>query len=235
MDNSSGLDWAHVCPALEHVNIRMANALLASGCGKHELTLVAVSKTFPAEAIRAAAACGQQHIGENYVQEARAKQEALKDLALFWHFIGPVQSNKTRELAEHFDWVHGVEREKIARRLSDQRPVALPPLNICLQVNVSGEASKSGVPPDELAALAASVAGLPNLKLRGLMTVPEAGSDPRPGFRQLRGLMEALNAQGYGLDTLSMGMSGDFETAIAEGATMVRIGSAIFGNRHYPV
>lgn len=230
-EQKTRLEWAHVAAGLQAANARMAEAVLASGRAAGSVTLVAVTKTFPPEAIRAAAACGQRHFGENYVQEARAKQEALKDLALIWHFIGPIQSNKTREIAEHFDWVHGVEREKIARRLSEQRPASLPPLNICLQVNISGEASKSGVSPDDLAVLAARMDGLPNLKLRGLMAIPEAGGDPRPGFRHMRALLAGLNARGHGLDTLSMGMSGDFETAIAEGATMVRIGSAIFGKR----
>jgi pyridoxal phosphate enzyme (YggS family) len=150
-----------------------------------------------------------------------------------WHFIGPIQSNKTREIAEHFDWVHGIEREKIARRLSGQRPAGLPPLNVCIQVNVSGEASKSGVAPAEAADLAGLLASLPGLKLRGLMAIPEPGGDPRPRFRLLRELLAGLNARGLGLDTLSMGMSGDFEIAIAEGATLVRVGSAIFGKRNH--
>lgn len=233
-EQKTSQEWVHVAAGLQAVNARLAEAVRAFGRAAGGVTLVAVSKTFPPEAIRAAAACGQQHFGENYLQEALAKQVALKDLALVWHFIGPIQSNKTREIAEHFDWVHGVAREKIARRLAEQRPPTLPPLNICLQVNTSGEASKSGVQPNELTALAATVAGLPNLKLRGLMAVPEAAGDPRPDFRHLRTLLEELNAQGHALDTLSMGMSGDFEAAIAEGATMVRIGSTIFGNRHYP-
>jgi hypothetical protein len=194
---------------------------------------VAVSKTFPAEAVRAAAGCGQRHFGENYVQEARVKQDQLARADLVWHFIGPIQSNKTRDIAAHFDWVHGIEREKIARRLSEQRPAGMPPLNVCIQVNVSGEASKSGVAPDEVAELAGLVAALPGLKLRGLMAIPEPGGDPRPRFCLLRKLLDGLNARGLGLDTLSMGMSDDFEIAIAEGATIVRVGSAIFGKRNY--
>jgi pyridoxal phosphate enzyme (YggS family) len=150
-----------------------------------------------------------------------------------WHFIGPIQSNKTREIAAHFEWVHGVEREKVARRLSEQRPQALPPLNVCIQVNVSGEASKSGVSPEAVEALADVVRALPRLKLRGLMAIPEPDADPRPHFRVLRSLLDVLNARGMALDTLSMGMSGDFEIAIAEGATLVRVGSAIFGKRNY--
>lgn len=211
----------------------MDGAVRASGRNPDDVTLVAVSKTFPADAIRAAAACGQRHFGENYVQEARAKQEQLTDLDLVWHFIGPIQSNKTREIARHFDWVHGIEREKIARRLSEQRPAGMPPLNACIQVNVSGEASKSGVSPDEACELAGQLSRLPGLKLRGLMAIPEPGGDPRPRFRLLRELMSGLNAIGLELDTLSMGMSGDFELAIAEGATLVRVGSAIFGKRNY--
>lgn len=223
----------HVAQGLREVQACIESAAASVGRQAAEVTLLAVSKTFPAAALRAAAACGQRHFGENYVQEARAKQEELAELDLVWHFIGPIQGNKTREIAEHFDWVHGIEREKIARRLSEQRPAGLPPLNVCIQVNVSGEASKSGVAPDEVAALAGLVSGLPGLKLRGLMAIPEPGGDPRPRFRLLRELRDGLNAQGLALDTLSMGMSGDFEIAIAEGATIVRVGSAIFGKRNY--
>lgn len=211
----------------------MESAAAAAGRDAHEVTLVAVSKTFPAAALRAAAACGQRHFGENYVQEARAKQDELAGVGLVWHFIGPIQSNKTRDIAEHFDWVHGIEREKIARRLSEQRPDNLPPLNVCLQVNVSGEASKSGVEPQEVSALADLVLGLPRLKLRGLMAIPEPGGDMHARFRLLRELLDGLNARGLALDTLSMGMSDDFEIAIAEGATIIRVGSAIFGKRNY--
>lgn len=177
---------------------------------------------------------GQHAFGESYAQEALDKIAALRDLDMVWHFIGPLQSNKTKLIAENFAWAHSVERAKIAQRLSDQRPASLPPINLCLQVNVSGEASKSGVAPSEVAALAQTVATLPNIKLRGLMAIPEAteeGTKQHAQFRLLRELYDRLNAQGYALDTLSMGMSGDLEAAIAEGATIVRLGSAIFGER----
>ena len=202
--------------------------------------LLAVSKTFAADAVIEAADTGQHAFGENYLQEALDKQQAVKalrpDLALEWHFIGPIQSNKTRPIAEHFAWAHTVDREKIARRLSEQRPAGLPPLNICLQVNVSGEASKSGVSPAELPALAQAVVGLPNLKLRGLMTTPEPADDvasQRLPFAQLRELQQQLAAMGMVTDTLSMGMTADLQAAIAEGATIVRVGTAIFGQRNY--
>ena len=196
--------------------------------------LIAVSKTHPAEMVRAAAAAGQRNFGENYVQEALAKIAALSDLPLAWHFIGPIQSNKTRAIAEAFHWVHSVDREKIAVRLSEARPAHLPPLNVCIEVNVSGEASKSGVAPEALAALAKRVSLLPRLSLRGLMAIPEPTPDAelqRRCFRALRELKDALVGEGLALDTLSMGMSADLETAIAEGATMVRVGTAIFGER----
>ncbi len=198
------------------------------------ITLIAVSKTRRSEELRALANEGVHRFGENYLQEALDKMAELSDLTLEWHFIGPIQSNKTRSIAEHFDWVHSVDRLKIAQRLSEQRPAQLQPLNICLQVNISGEASKSGVPPDELPELATQVAQLPHLRLRGLMAIPapaetfEAQCQP---FRALRLAMERLNAEGLALDTLSMGMSDDLEAAIAEGATMVRVGSALFGPR----
>ena len=202
--------------------------------------LLAVSKTFGADAVIEAALDGQLAFGENYLQEALDKIAAVRaerpDLAVEWHFIGPIQSNKTRPIAEHFDWVHSVDREKIAQRLAEQRPTDLPPLNICLQVNVSGEASKSGVAPAELDRLAHAVHGLPRLALRGLMAIPEAAAGferQREPFRKLRLQFDALRAQGIPLDTLSMGMSADKEAAIAEGATTVRIGSAIFGKRHH--
>jgi pyridoxal phosphate enzyme (YggS family) len=202
--------------------------------------LLAVSKTFGADAVIEAADAGQIAFGENYLQEALDKKQAIQavrpDLLLKWHFIGPIQSNKTRPIAENFDWVHSIEREKVAQRLSDQRPAHLSPLNVCLQVNVSGEASKSGVAPEELAALAHAVAKLPQLKLRGLMAIPEPEADPakqRAPFAVMRTMLEQLNAQGLALDTLSMGMSGDLEAAIMEGATMVRVGTAIFGKRNY--
>ncbi len=195
--------------------------------------LLAVSKTQPAEAIREAWAAGLHDFGENYLQEALDKQGQLADLPLRWHFIGPIQSNKTRAIAEHFDWVHSVDRLKIAQRLSEQRADSLPPLNVCLQVNVSGEASKSGCAPQDVAALAQAIAALPRLRLRGLMAIPEPTDDPaeqRAAFARLRDLQQGL---ALGLDTLSMGMSQDLEPAIAEGATWVRIGTALFGARDY--
>jgi pyridoxal phosphate enzyme (YggS family) len=204
------------------------------------VTLLAVSKTFGADVVIEAADAGQVGFGENYLQEAVNKlAEVYKlrpDLHLEWHFIGPIQSNKTRPIAENFAWVHAVDREKIAQRLSEQRPEHMPPLNICLQVNVSGEASKSGVSPEELPALAKAVAGLPNIKLRGLMAIPEPEADTalqRAPFALLRELQKQLAEMGIHTDTLSMGMSGDMQAAIAEGATMVRIGTAIFGKRDY--
>jgi pyridoxal phosphate enzyme (YggS family) len=199
-----------------------------------------VSKTFPAEAVLEAAACGQRAFGENYLQEGidkiAAVAKALPDTRLEWHFIGPIQSNKTRPIAANFDWVHTVERLKIAQRLSEQRPPELGPLNICLQVNISGETSKSGIPPEELPALAQAVAALPNLRLRGLMAIPEPQDDPelqRLPFARLRQLAQDIVKAGIHLDTLSMGMSGDMRAAVLEGATIVRVGSAIFGARHY--
>ena len=203
--------------------------------------LLAVSKTFGPEAVLEAVQAGQTAFGENYLQEALDKIAAvaiaLPETPLEWHFIGPIQSNKTRPIAEHFDWVHTVEREKIAQRLSEQRPDGMAPLNICLQVNISGEASKSGVAPEALVALAQHVAGLPNLCLRGLMAIPEPVDDEalqRAAFARLRQLFDQLRATGLDLDTLSMGMSADLGAAIAEGATIVRVGSAIFGARSYP-
>jgi len=198
------------------------------------IRLVAASKSRPAQELRSAYACGIRDFGESYLQEALGKIEALADLPLVWHFIGPIQTNKTRPIAEHFDWVHSVDREKIARRLSAQRPASLPPLNLCIQVNISGEASKSGVAPGELAALAATIAPLPRVVLRGLMAIPAASTDPaaqRAALAAVRRCFEALRAEQTGLDTLSMGMSADFEAAIAEGSTMVRIGTALFGPR----
>ncbi|RRV71362.1 YggS family pyridoxal phosphate-dependent enzyme [Stutzerimonas stutzeri] len=195
--------------------------------------LLAVGKTQPAAAIREAFAAGLRDFGENYLQEALDKQVELDDLPLIWHFIGPIQSNKTKAIAEHFDWVHSVDRLKIARRLSDQRPATLPPLNVCLQVNVSGEASKSGCTPQELGPLAEAVAAMPQLRLRGLMCIPAPTENPaeqRAAFARLRLLRDELALD---LDTLSMGMSQDLEAAIAEGATWVRIGTALFGARDY--
>ncbi len=196
--------------------------------------MLAVSKTFAASEVRAAHAAGQRDFGENYVQEALEKIVVLSDLPLVWHFIGPIQSNKTRAIAEHFDWIHSVARAKIAQRLSEARPPGREPLDICLQVNVSGEASKSGVPPEELRLLAEAVRALPRLRLRGLMAIPEPSDDvelQRRRFHGLRLLLTQLNAAGFALDTLSMGMSQDLETAVKEGATIVRIGTAIFGER----
>ena len=212
---------------------RIRSAAQAAGRSPAHVRLLAVSKTKPAAAVREAYAAGVRDVGENYLQEALAKQLELSDLPLTWHFIGPIQSNKTRAIAEHFDWVHSVDRLKIAQRLSEQRPAGLPALNVCVQVNVSGEASKSGCNPDELPALAQAIAALPHLKLRGLMAIPEPTDDPAAqaaAFARVRELQAGLN---LGLDTLSMGMSHDLEAAIAQGATWVRIGTALFGARDY--
>jgi len=201
------------------------------------VTLCAVSKAQSADAMRAAYDAGQTVFGENYLQEALTKQAQLDDCAIAWHFIGPIQSNKTQLIARHFDWVHSVDRLKIAQRLSDARPTELPPLNICLQVNISEEASKSGASGQELLELALNINQLPHLRLRGLMAIPAPCSDftqQRDQFRQVRALFEQLNSHGLSLDTLSIGMSGDFAAAIAEGATLVRIGTAIFGARSTP-
>jgi PLP dependent protein len=223
---------------LQEVKRRIAAAAAAAGRSAESVTLLAVSKTFPAAAVREAHAAGQHAFGENYVQEALAKIEALVDLrrGLQWHLIGPLQSNKTRPVAEAFDWVHSVDRLKIAERLAEQRPAMLPPLQLTLQVNVSGEASKSGVAPADVPALAHAVAALPRERvcLRGLMAIPEPAGDfaaQRAPHRRLCELLDALRAQGLALDTLSMGMSADLEAAVAEGATVVRVGSAIFGAR----
>ena len=202
------------------------------------IALVAVSKTFPAEAVLAVAGGGQVDFGENYVQEAVAKiarvRELAPDLALRWHYIGPIQSNKTRDLAEHFDWVQSVDRLKIAQRLSQQRPVQRGPLNVLLQVNISGEATKSGVAPEGVAALASAVAALPNLALRGLMAIPEpasGGEPPAQSLREMSHLFDALRKQHPRCDTLSLGMTADLEAAVSAGSTMVRVGTAIFGAR----
>ncbi|PHV47138.1 YggS family pyridoxal phosphate-dependent enzyme [Janthinobacterium sp. BJB301] len=225
---------------LQAVRDSIAQAAADAQRAPADVTLLAVSKTFGADAVLAAMRAGQAAFGENYLQEALDKiafvKEAAPQQAPAWHFIGPIQSNKTRPIAEHFDWVHTVEREKIAARLSEQRPAGLPDLNICLQVNISGEASKSGVTPAELPALARAVAQLPRLRLRGLMTIPEPETElqlQRVAFAQLRALYEQLNAEGLALDTLSMGMSADLRAAVLEGATIVRVGSAIFGSRNY--
>lgn len=198
--------------------------------------LLAVSKTRSAAEIREMVLLGQHRYGENYLQEALQKIADLQDLPIEWHFIGPIQSNKTKPIAENFAWVHSVDRLKIAQRLNDQRPPQLPPLNICIQINVSGEESKSGCTLDELEEMAAKVAQLPNIRLRGLMAIPQSADNfeqQRIPFAQLRSAMEKLNREGFELDTLSMGMSGDLDAAIAEGATMVRIGTALFGPRDY--
>lgn len=219
---------------LQAVKARVSRALSASARSADSVQLLAVSKTWSADSLSQAYAAGQRAFGENYVQEALTKIAALHDLDLEWHFIGPLQSNKTREVAAHFAWVHGVDRLKIAERLSAQRPENLPPLQVCIQVNVSGEASKSGVAPAQLSALAHAMARLPRLQLRGLMTIPEPSEDDallRSRFRLLRELRDQLNTEGLVLDTLSMGMSHDFELALAEGATLIRVGSAIFGAR----
>jgi pyridoxal phosphate enzyme (YggS family) len=216
------------------VRNRINSAAGAAMRNVDSVTLVAVSKGQAANKVRAVAAEGVRDIGESYLQEALEKIEQLRDLTLTWHFIGRLQANKTRVIAASFDWVHGVERLKIAERLSQQRPFHAPPLNVCLQVNIAGEASKGGVTTAELPALAASVAALPRLKLRGLMCIPPDEEDPtrqRMWFAALRHALEELNAAGAGLDTLSMGMSGDFEAAILEGATLVRVGTALFGER----
>ncbi|MNK31973.1 hypothetical protein D3C87_504180 [compost metagenome] len=225
---------------LQAVRESIAQAAADAQRAPADVTLLAVSKTFGADAVLDAMRAGQAAFGENYLQEALDKiafvKAAAPQHAPAWHFIGPIQSNKTRPIAEHFDWVHTVEREKIATRLSEQRPAGLPDLNICLQVNISGEASKSGVTPAELPALAHAVAQLPRLRLRGLMAIPEPETEltlQRAAFAQLRALYEQLKAEGLALDTLSMGMSADLRAAVLEGATIVRVGSAIFGSRNY--
>jgi pyridoxal phosphate enzyme (YggS family) len=227
---------ASIDKRLQQVKGRISTASEGAGRDVRSVTLLAVSKTQGPEAVREAAASGQHAFAENYVQEALDKMAALADLRpqLQWHLIGPLQSNKTRPVAEAFDWVHSVDRLKIAQRLSEQRPVALPPLNVCLQVNISDEASKSGLAPAGVPPVARAVAALPRLRLRGLMEIPEPAGDfahQRAPYRALRELFEQLNAQGLGLDTLSMGMSADLEAAIAEGATIVRVGTAVFGER----
>lgn len=224
---------------LRQVHSRIAQACAAAGRPVDSVTLLCVSKTFGADAVREAFAAGERAFGENYVQEALDKIAALADLRdqLQWHLIGPLQSNKTRPVAEAFDWVHSVDRLKIAQRLAEQRPPQLAPLQVCLQVNISGEASKSGLAPAEVPALARAVAALPRLRLRGLMAIPEPAADPaaqHAPHRALRELLAALNADGLALDTLSMGMSADLEAAVAEGATLLRIGTAIFGGRPRP-
>jgi pyridoxal phosphate enzyme (YggS family) len=230
---------------LQAVRERIAKAARAVGREPAEITLLAVSKTKPLADILCAAAAGQAAFGENYAQEGVDKMmvaargnflHVAVDRDLSWHFIGPLQSNKTRLVAEHYDWVHSIERLKVAQRLSAQRPPKLPPLQVCVQINVSGEASKSGCAPQEALALCLAISQLPGLCLRGLMAIPEASDDPaaqRAPFRRLREIADSIRAAGVPLDTLSMGMSHDLEAAIAEGATIVRIGTAIFGERNY--
>lgn len=223
-----------IASALQAVRSKIAEAAAANHRREDEVELIAVSKGVSPEKINAAYQAGQRHFGESYVQEATAKMAALNSLSIVWHFIGPIQSNKTRDLARFFSWVHSVDRDKIAERLNDARPHASVPLNICLQVNISGEASKQGVAPDALQDLAQATRLMPQLTLRGLMAIPKATPDivlQRAQFRRLRELQETLNQKGCRLDTLSMGMSEDFVAAIAEGATMVRVGTAIFGSR----
>jgi pyridoxal phosphate enzyme (YggS family) len=225
---------AFIADNLARVRAQIDAACRAVGRTPGSVALLAVSKTWGADAVRQAHAAGQTAFGENYIQEAVEKITALRDLPLTWHCIGPIQSNKTRLVAEHFDWVHSIDRLKIAQRLSEQRPDHLPPLQVCIQVNVDGGVTKSGVSPAELPALAQAVAALPRLQLRGLMTIPEPAETPaqmRAVHAQAKALWEALRQQGLPLDTLSMGMSADLDAAIAEGSTLVRVGTAIFGKR----
>jgi PLP dependent protein len=219
---------------VNHVRSRIRSAAIAAGRDPAAVTLVAVTKAQTAESIRLAATAGVTDFGENYLQEAQPKMQLLADLPLTWHFIGAIQSNKTRPIAERFDWVHGVDRLNVARRLAEQRPFHAPPLNICIQVALEPEATKGGVSPEALPELAAAVAVLPRVALRGLMCLPPPQAAPEAEhavFARLRLALQDLNARGLKLDTLSMGMSGDFESAIAEGATLVRIGTALFGSR----
>jgi pyridoxal phosphate enzyme (YggS family) len=219
---------------IDGLRTRIAAAAASAGRNVDSVTLLAVSKGQPAELIRAAASLGLTDVGESYLSEALAKMETLADLPITWHFIGRMQANKTRQVAERFAWVHGIDRLKIAERLSAHRPYHAPPLSVCIQVNLAGEATKGGVSAAETPGLAAAVAGLPRLRLRGLMCIPPEETDPgrqSAWFAMLRRLQESLNAGGLALDTLSMGMSGDFEAAIQEGATIVRVGTALFGPR----
>jgi len=219
---------------LAQVRKRIELACLAAERPANAVHLLAVSKTMPAQAVREAYAAGQVAFGENYIQEGVDKIASLADLPLEWHCIGPIQSNKSKLVAENFAWVHSIDRLKIAERLSAQRPVNLPPLQVCLQVNVDGGSNKSGVTPSELLALAQAVAKLPNLQLRGIMTIPEPAENEaaaRAVHHQAKDLFDSLQAAGLSIDTLSMGMTGDLEAAIAEGSTCVRVGTAIFGQR----
>lgn len=229
---------ASVADGLEKVRAHIREIAERAGRKPEDIRLLAASKTNPAERLREAFTAGQTIFGENYLQEALVKMAELTDLPIEWHFIGPIQSNKTRRIAENFAWVHSVDRKKIADRLSKDRPESLPPLQICLQVNVSGEDSKSGVAPEEVADLAAHVVELPQLKLRGVMAIPEltkATALQRSQFQMLKEAYDRLKQSGHDLDTISMGMSEDLEIAIQEGTTMVRIGTAIFGPRRYPI
>ena len=227
---------AMIADNLQQVHQRLARACEAAARPVESVTLLVVSKTFGPAAVREAFTAGERRFGENYVQEGVDKIAALAELRsqLEWHLIGPLQSNKTRVVAEQFDWVHSVDRLKLAQRLNDQRPADAAPLQVCLQVNISGESSKSGLAPGEVAGAAHAVAALPRLRLRGLMAIPEPAADfaaQRLPHRALHDLLHALNEQGLALDTLSIGMSADLEAAVAEGATLVRVGSAIFGAR----
>ena len=230
---------ATIASNIQQVHQRIARACAAAQRPVRTVTLLSVTKTFGPQAVREAFEAGERRFGENYVQEGVDKIAALADLRsrVEWHLIGPLQSNKTRIVAEQFDWVHTVDRLKIAQRLAEQRPAHLAPLQLCLQVNISGEASKSGLAPGEVAEVARQVVALPQVRLRGLMAIPEPAGDveaQRAPHRALRQLLAQLNAEGLSLDTLSMGMSADMDAAIAEGATMVRVGSAIFGGRSNP-
>ena len=219
---------------LQGVQDRIARAAQAAGRAVDEVALIAVTKTVAADRIAEAYRCGQRAFGENYVQESLAKIAALHDLPLEWHYIGPIQSNKTRAIAEHFQWVHSIDRVKIAERLAASRSADQPPLNVCIQINVSGESTKGGVPPGDELSIAQAIAALPRLRLRGLMTIPEPTDDvslQRRRYAEVRKARDGLVAAGYAVDTLSMGMSDDLEAAIAEGATIVRVGTAIFGAR----
>jgi pyridoxal phosphate enzyme (YggS family) len=223
-----------IATSLQACHRRIEAACLKAGRSRDEISLLAVSKTFPAAAVRAAWQAGQRAFGESYLQEAVAKLEDLRELPLEWHFIGPIQSNKTRAIAELFQWVHGVDRLKVAERLAEARPADAPPLNVLIQVNVGGEASKHGVAPEAALPLARAVMQLPRLRLRGFMTIPRPSDDPmdeRAQFAVMQTILDAARAAGLPLDTLSMGMSDDLEAAILEGSTLVRIGTAIFGKR----
>ncbi|MFV0680336.1 YggS family pyridoxal phosphate-dependent enzyme [Ottowia sp.] len=222
---------------LQDVRARIATACQLAGRGVQDVTLLAVSKTFEADAVRAAYQAGQRAFGENYIQEGVDKITALRDLPLQWHCIGPIQSNKTRLVATHFDWVHSIDRLKTAERLSTQRPDGLPPLQVCIQINVDGGATKSGTAPADALALARAVAALPRLRLRGLMTIPEPAPDFEAAYavhHSAKAIFDQMNAAGLALDTLSMGMSADLDAAIAAGSTLVRVGTAIFGARQAP-